>query len=221
VKKSTILLLCAGLVLILFRAPVDAQTDPENESPFEPFTFELIPGFNGNVFVNDLFSPQALSVATAATDLYGTFYYFTSERDKELAKIPYASWEDLENITYSFCIWVINTNGVKFPFAVGTLPLKSYPAGLMFDYANGGRLLLFIRTLAINEVTCDFLIEGSGESATPSAKQPKSITPVNEEAGDDAWDLTMLEECFIEKLSILQMSGPFDILPVWPTPHVQ
>ncbi len=216
-RKPIVIVMMLLALLAFGPVPAFAQSPGEQDSPFAPYSFDLtFPAqFGGGTFVKDLFRAEGLSVATAVADSYGTLFYIISDRDTVLAGAGVADWEDLETETYPFYIYGITPSGIPFVFAWGTLPLKAYPAGLMFDPAQSGRLLIVIRTLAIDAVNCGFLIlDGDGGSATTEPQSPvKSSTLPSPSPSTGAWDLTGLEQCFYEKASIIQVGGQFEALP--------
>ena len=216
--KKISLVMIIMVVLLSGRLSASAQEPTEEQTvPFVPYSIDLsFPElFGGGTFVRELPASDAVSVATAVTDPYGSFYYLISERDAVLANTEVAAWNDLETVTYRFSIYVLTPTGGLLQFCQGTFPLKSYIAGLMFDPANSGRLLVLVRSLAVDEVTCGFLILDKADTTAPATKT-RYPTVVSAADSTGSWDLRGLEQCFFEKLSIIQISGRFDVLPQIP-----
>lgn len=204
------------VALVFGHSPAFAQDSfDQQEVPFAPFSVVLsFPEFfGGGTFVKELPSAEAVSVATAVTDTNGTLFYVISQRDTTLAATDVSEWADLETVTYRYFIYAVTPSAGLLQFCRGTLPLKSYISGLTFDPSNSGRLMVFIRTLAVNEETCGFLILGEDSTASATKLKTPLVVPAADSSNTGSWDLSGLEQCFFEKLSIIQISGHFEILP--------
>jgi hypothetical protein len=217
VRKGCIIAFVFLFSLAYSQVDVCAQDEFGDGLPFDPFTFELSfpSNFGGGTLIKELYRAEGVSAATAVADSFGTFFYIVSDREAVLASTGTTEWDALGTVTYPFFIYAVSPSGIPFVFAWGSLPLKAYPAGLMFDPANDGRLMVFVRTLAVDVENCSFLLFNADDSSTPAEPQdqPRSGILPSQSSNTGAWDLTGLEQCFYEKVSIIQISGQFAVLP--------
>ena len=209
-------LLIAFILLLLLpwsTGPVAAQ----GEVPYDPYDLYIFPSvispawFQVSPFINDVYRPEALSAPGTAIDQNGIMYYVVSDRDKMLTNTQIYQWDDLLQ-PYEFWIIGITAQGERFMFAWGTLPLKSSIAGISFNPVSSyedimdGRLILFIKTLELDTTACPFLVPLD----VPAVLPQKAL---NQTSSTGAWDLSALDSCFRENLSMLQIMGYFKRLP--------
>ncbi len=212
--KRLLVALILLLPLLFSAGPAAAQS----EAPYFPYDLYIFPSiispnwFHASPLVNEVYRPEAVTVPGTAIDQNGIMYYVVSERDAVLAATQIFEWNDLLQ-TYDFTIVGITAEGQRFNFAWGRLPLKSYIAGITFNTLPGyegaidGRMLLYIRTLELDETACPFLVPLNAPMALPKAIG----TPQTSSTGP--WDLSAMESCFREGLSLLQITGYFERLP--------
>lgn len=216
-------LLLNAVVLISLLCCITSVQAQAPEAPFALYDFRLVPNaiypgwFQYSFLTTDVFRPEAVAVPTVAIDQNGLLYYVVSDRDTVLSTAVIDSLDDLEQ-PYQFWIYGIAANGQAFAFASGLLPLKSYIAGLTFNTIAGaegvmdGRLLVYVKTLVIDEIACPFLISGGAGAQPALTIQVRSAASLSTTGDTGAWDLSGLEGCFTEKLSVLQITGLYQYL---------
>lgn len=164
------------------------------------FTF-TVPGFEEKVIKEQVENGDTIltTINTVALDLAGNIYYLKSDRSRVLGASDTYTWQELETITYSVKIALVDSLGEERLLAEGALPLKSEVAGILFD-SRRRRLVVFVKSMGIDQ-SCSFL----NRAVCFGAQDLR--------AGAKAWNWSGLESCIREYLSILEIRGFGTVTP--------
>jgi len=162
--------------------------------------FEFVdPGFEERVLTEQVQDGESIliNVNTVAVDNRGNVYYLKSDLEQILGEQESYTFQEMEEIEYTVKVAGINRLGEEGIFAEGRFPLKTTVAGIYFDGVNR-RLLVFLKTLSVRE-ECPFLLSASVSSV--------DARPASGEQDARTWDWSGLENCIMEKVSILEITG--------------
>jgi hypothetical protein len=167
---------------------------------FANFFDYLESGYDARVFVERFGDGAQVSLATVATDSEGSLYYFSDDSASVIAGKQSINWAQMQQTMYTVTISKLRANGMESVFAQKDLPLNASIEGILFDTATR-RLLIFVKTLEVDEVTCPFIAAslftlGSGSKTTNSGEQTKG-----------GWSWSGLENCFTQRFSVVEVTG--------------
>jgi len=145
---------------------------------------------------NDLF----LNVNTVVVDIPGNVYFPTDDRASVLGEYESLTLAEMGEIEYTAKLIKLTPLGEESIFAEGKIPLKSSIGGLLFGVARQS-LLIFLTSFELDEEACPFL---SPDSLTIDLNPEDSS---GESQGTTAWNWSGLENCFFEKVSIIEVTG--------------
>jgi len=169
------------------------------------------PGYEETVLREEVDNGDSIlvNINTVSLDNQGNLYYLKSDLESVTEEDDAHTWEEMNEIEYSVTLASISLDGEENILAEARLPLKKTVVGMLFDWRLR-RLLIFLETLAVSEDCLPFLSSAlSGEGLV----EPGELRPSSQESERKDWNWSGLENCFHEKLSIIEITGFMALTP--------